>query len=452
MEKDRRKLSPVSFFALGLAFLWLRNAPLDLIIPHWSQGDEMAHFDYTMKIGRGQIPRPDELMERALFRLHKNRYDSRYLTPTPMPKISRPEDLGLAAYSYEAQQPPLPYLVFAVFRIPLKAAGLTLLAQVKALRIVVLLVVAAGLFILYRTLRRRPDLGPYWSAPLLLIPLLPQDMFFSINTDVFAFFFGCAAVGAIFRLFDRPLSTGRWAVLSFVVGLAMWTKATCAFFFALWPVLAVVLGRMVSGRAERRRITALAAVFFVAAGALSSPWYILNNARNSNIFGFQFEKEEKLPYKPFPPSPLNWENTKKFKRAFGVTLIRGEFLWNGLFMDNFPNPWDQIFVEIVFWLMFAAGLVSVFLRVPGTRAGPYLVLAVAGTGVIFSLFVLYIVWGGIPFYHARYAFAGLYPIILLLSAGWRRLIPDGRWAAAIPVVLLLGFNLSFTIRLLDNVL
>ena len=445
-------MTPGLFFILGVACLWLRNAPLAVILPPWSHGDEMAHLDYAMKIGRGHLPLPNELMERSLFQLHKKKYDSRYISAGRPVKINRPRDLGLAAYSYEAIQPPLPYLVYAAFRIPLRAAGIPLLAQVKILRLAALLVVTAGLFVLYRTFRSRTDLSPYWSVPLLLIPLLAQDMFFSINTDVFAFFFGCAFIGAVFRLFDRPLSAGRWAFLAAVTALAMWTKATCVFLLALWLVLSVMFVHSTPGRGNKKRLAGLAAVFFLAAAAFGSPWYIVNQMRQGYTFGYTFNGKDGIPYKPFPPSPLNWRNTKRFANAFCVTVIRGEFFWKGKFFKGLPDPWDLIFAQIFVGLIFAAGLAAVIFRLPGTRAGPFILLAAYGAGLIFSLFVIYVVWGGLPFYHARYAFVGLYPIIFLISAGWRRLIPDDRWAAIVPAVLLFGFNAAYTIRLLSGVI
>lgn len=451
----KKLFHPRNLLIIGLAFLWLRNGPLALFLPIWSHGDEIGHFDYVMKLGRGHLPRPDEYIEPAVFRLHKGHYDGRFISPDRKMVFVMPADLGLAAYSYEAVQPPLPYLLLAALRLPMKAAGLPLLAQVKGLRLAALLAVSAGLLILYLAMRRRPDLGLFWHAPLLFIPLLAQDMFVSINTDAFAFLFGCGVVWAIFGLFDRPASAGRWGLLALTLVLAMSTKATCAFFFALWPILAAVLGRSVAKGPERRRVFALAAVFLVAAGVLSAPWYILNYARNSYLFGFQFKEKNDLSYKRFDPPPLQRKEILEFKNAFGHTLLRGEILWHGAFLDGLPQPWANILTEIVFWIVFAAGLFAVFLPVgkfAESSTGPYVVLAAAGFGVIASLFVLNFSWGGIPFYHARYAFAGLFPIMLVFAGGCRRLIPEDRLAVALPALVLLGHNAAYTYRLVIRVL
>jgi hypothetical protein len=126
---------PRNLLIVGLAFLWIRNAPLSLLLPPWSHGDEIGYFDYVKKIGRGHLPRPDESIEPAVFRLHKARYDGRYISLNRKMRSVMPRDLGLAAYSYEAQQPPLPLLLLAAFRWPMKEAGMPLLAQVKVTEI-----------------------------------------------------------------------------------------------------------------------------------------------------------------------------------------------------------------------------------------------------------------------------------------------------------------------------
>ncbi len=503
----KKPFQPRNLLILGLAFLWLRNAPLALFLPIWVHGDEIGHLDYLMKVGRGRLPLPGEYIEPAVFRLHKGHYDGRYISPDKDMVFVMPQDLGLAAYSYEAPQPPLPYLLLAAFRFPMKAAGMPLLAQVRALRLVSLLAMSAGLLLIFAVLKRRKDLGLFWHAPLLFIPLLAQDMFVSLNTDSFAFLFGCGVVWTIFRLFERPASAGRWAALGAAVVLAMWTKATCAFFFALWPIVAVVLflrvkkAKMDSGCAddgralrkagdgagesgappmeegweegekselartskERRRIVVYAAAFFTAALALSAPWYVANSARNSYVFGFQFNETNDLSYKRFNPPPLRSKEILEFGNAFGHSLLRGELLWKGKYLEGLPQPWDNILTQAVVWIVFALGLLAVFWPPAKSTAGfsgeiekpargEYFVIAAAGAGVIAALFVLNFGWGGIPFYHARYAFAGLYPIMLVFSGGCRGLIPEDRLAVALPALLLLGYNAAYTFRLVSSVL
>ncbi len=451
----RRKIQPRHFLIAGLALLWLRNAPLALFLPLWSHGDEIGYLDYAMKIGRGHLPRVDEFIEPAVFRLHKARYDGRYISPHRSMRFVMPRDLGLAAYSYEAQQPPLPMLVFAAFRLPLKAVGLPLLIQVKALRLVGLLIVSAGLLLLYASFRRRKDLRLFWYAPLLLIPLLSQDMFVSINTDVFAFLGGAGVVGAIVLLFERPLSAGRWALLAAATGTAMWMKVTGLLFFALWPILALTLGRTVAGSRNRRKLAALAAGFFILAGILASPWYVRNYLQGSHALGYPLKGQEGVPFKPLSSPPLDWSQIKTFKNAFGRTLMRGELLWNGGYLTGF-SPWvEKILQDILFWIFFAAGFAAVVFPLSRSEIEAnrmYFILAAAGAGMIAGMLVLHFGWGGISYYLARYSFAGLYPIMLVFSGGCRRVIPEDRLAVALPALALLGYNAAYTYRLIIRVL
>ena len=55
----------------AITFLFLRNIPLCLFMPIWSHGDEIGHFDYILKLSRGHLPQPTDLIESQLFLLHK---------------------------------------------------------------------------------------------------------------------------------------------------------------------------------------------------------------------------------------------------------------------------------------------------------------------------------------------------------------------------------------------
>ena len=95
-------MKKVSLILLAaLLFLLVRNLPLCLLMPLWAHGDEIGHFDYVLKLTRGQIPQPTDLIESDLFLLHKVHYDSRYISKFRL-KIRRPEGLGVARYSYDA--------------------------------------------------------------------------------------------------------------------------------------------------------------------------------------------------------------------------------------------------------------------------------------------------------------------------------------------------------------
>lgn len=168
-------------FIFGVLFLLVRNLPLCFLMPIWAFGDEIGHFDYVMKLNRWHLPNPHEQIEASLFLFHKANWDSRVISTVRFQAIRSIKDMGLSGYSYEAHHPPLPYLILSLIRFALVLKKLPLMLQVKIMRIICLLTIVLGLIIIYIFLSRNKVNNILFYLPLGFIPLLAQDMYFSIN-------------------------------------------------------------------------------------------------------------------------------------------------------------------------------------------------------------------------------------------------------------------------------
>jgi len=438
------KFSPFFILILALSLLFIRNLPLCFIIPIWSHGDEIGHLDYVFKLNQGHLPYPTEFIESSLFILHKRHYDSRYLTKRSGYHIKSPEELGLAAYSYEANQPPLPYLIMALFRYILICLNTSLLLQVKFLRIIPLLAISCGLVIIYLGLKRTKIQNILYYYPLLFIPLLAQDMFFSINTDAFSFLFGSLAITGMIYLFKSSYSQKGWIWLTVGTSLALWTKATNVLLFIPWLILTFFLWQ----KKKNKRVLFVSLLFLIIAIILSSPWYIYNQVRFSNPFIDSFD----LDYPLLSPQPLSISTFKSFTLAFTRTLFRGEFIWHGHYFDILHGWMNIFFISLIPLFVFIAGFLSAFIGFDQSDRKIFQFFILCATAIFLTLFFADIVLGGIPHYHARYSFASLYFIMFVYAAGWRRLLSSNALSFLIPVGLLLAYNLSHTIILLSKVI
>jgi len=423
----------------GLLALFIRNVPLSFLLPIWAHGDEIGHLDCIMKIGRGKVPFPGDRIESALFLFHRARWDGRIMSEKGGRAPQRVEDLGLAGYSYEASQPPLPHILLALARWPLKGLGLQL--QVHLLRCISSLVVSLGLLAIFLFLKRRPHLGFLFTAPLLFIPLLAHDTFFSINTDVFSFLFGTLALLSMFRLAEDVRPVRNWVWVSLWISCAMWTKTVNAFLLILWILLAAWL----LAKTRNLRIAARMALFGTFTLILSAPWYIFNYLRFSHPFIMS-----ELPYPLIPSPAFSLASVINFFKAFLTTLFRGEFFWHGRYFDPLPQP---IHSWIVFWVPAALMVIGTIAALSDRRPERRMKAVAAGLGItgIVVILAAYIILGQVGFYNARYTFAGLILWVLLWACGWRALIPEKTLALVIPAAWLAFYSVLYSVKLLQAI-
>jgi len=438
-----KSIQPRVIFFIALSFLFLRNLPLCFLMPLWSHGDEIAHIDYILKLNQGHLPQPGDYIESNLFYLHKAHYDSHNISPQELKPVSRPEDLGLAQYSYEAHQPPLPYLILSLFRYLFLGLGASMLLQIKLLRVVTLFAAAGGLLFIYSGLKRTKVRNNLFYFPLLFIPLLNKDMFFSVNTDNFSFLFSSLALMGIILLLKDPFSQMNWVWFLLGTVTALWSKIPNGFLFLLWPLLIIFLWK----KFKSKRSLRLSFAFFSCSLLLSLPWYLYNQVR----FGDPFSSIAQLPFPDITTQAFSFPSLWFFITGFLITLFRGEFVWNGVHFKILSNLLGSIFLIILPIFSYCVGAFSIFLPSNKKDTNLHRFLSLSCLIVVTIFCLAYFVIGGMPFYHAKYAFGGLYLLLYLFGAGWNRIIPGNIYAGVIPSVLLLFYNFYYTSVLLMKV-
>ncbi|MFC2142031.1 hypothetical protein ACFLR7_03755 [Acidobacteriota bacterium] len=435
-----KKESIILFVAIS--FLILRNFPLCLLMPIWAHGDEIGHFDYILKLNRGHLPQPTDYIESQLFLLHKVHYDTRYTTTSGY-RIQSHEELGLAQYSYEAHQPPLPYIVLSFFRKAMLFFNPPLLLQVKLLRIISLLAVALGLIVIYLGLKAAKIQEVVFYIPLLIIPILVKDMFFSLNTDCFSFLFGSVVVAGAIRLFKEPCSAKNWLWLSLGTVLAMWTKIPNAFLLALWPVLVFLLWR----KFPNKKVLKQALIFFLLVLLFSSPWYVYNLTR----FSSPFESLSALPFPDVPTPERSLKALSHFFFGFLITLFHGEFVWNGSHFHFLSRLSEEILFNGIPIIFFLLGFTCIFFPYDKKHLFLFRFLILGGGISLFAFCFAHFTVGGVPFSLARYAYGALYLYIFVFTAGWKRLFSAKDSVLIIPLVGLFLYHVVYTYLLLIRV-
>ncbi len=438
---------PRFLFIAALVFFIIRNLILSVAMPLWVAGDEAAHVDYALKLSRGHIPETTEFIEPELFELYKDRWDYRYLTTDPTPKITEIKDLGLGAYSYQANHPPLPHFILSLFRRVFQFLGLTLFLQVKLMRLVSVSVALLGMLLIYFELKKNANLGAVYFLSLLCLPLLAQDMFFCVNNDVYSFLFGCLAAVGMFRLYKDPRSTKNWLWLTLAVSLGMWVKLTNVLLLGLWGLLTLAL---IVANKEKKLILPSSAYLLLTV-ILSSPWYIFNQIRYHSIWATQVAAG--IPGMPtYHPSPFTLLSLWHFFRAFTRTFFRGELLWEGQYFDLFSEGMNDVFLTWVPLLFLCMALVSSFkaVKVPDEHLKRF--FSLSAFAVVLALLYGQFFAGNIPYYHARLALGCFYFLIFPLCLGALRTFRSERLTYAFLFSGLFLYNFFYSVLLLIRVL
>jgi len=262
-----------------LAFL-IRGTFYAVEQPIWEGFDEWAHFGYVQHVVQyGRLPsRSDPLsdpLQRAVelapvsaaaaeTATQSLTYDAFWRLPSAE-RLRRERELRElrssyksaapgkgALMQYEAQQPPLYYLLLAIPYLAVK--GFSLPAQALTLRLASLLITAAGLLLCCRLASQVPACRRAAIPILLLLASWPGLLagVCGIGNESLALTGGAAAILCLFRIVRRGSGMRDWILAGAALGAGLLTKS---YMLALLPLLP--LGAMV--RALRRRSSPLRA-------------------------------------------------------------------------------------------------------------------------------------------------------------------------------------------------
>jgi hypothetical protein len=380
--------------------------------------DESAHFDLVQKYAAGRIPiecrGPYEDSSREIlsavsspeFLSGPARFEDGKIPPpywTYPPAEAREKAGKLADYmmkytNKESCSPPVYYVAAALWErlgALLGIAGRGTPFWVRFLNIpnIVLLVILAHRF----AMKFWPDDSFTRIAAPALVAFLPQDTFFSINSDVLSpLFFGFALYLAL-RLLLEDRGIAAHALTGLCVAAAMLTKLSN---FVIAPlVAAVLLARFArAGRSGSARGAVLSGLtLIVAAGAPVAAWMAHNRRIGADLLGVE-EKARGLGWLALPfgqrlrnPVLRPW-GAADFLYETARTFWRGEFTWHGAPLAS--GAVDAIYV----------GTTAVFLlawfvsRFANRRAGSLASRAAeAVCGASLVLFLLFFVWASVKY-------------------------------------------------------
>jgi len=366
-DSDNRKTHPgealglVALCALGAVHVLLLSAAF----PFFNNVDENAHVDLVNKYARGYWPsRPAELYDPASVRDFSLYGTFEYLNP-PVPDTPYPpptwtlepelksrvlrarESRWVGTVNHEAHSPPTYYVVVAAWRAIGRGLGLDGGTLLYFLRFLNAALMAATIACAYRFCRDawpgRPEIR--LGVPMLLA-FLPQDLFYSVNSDVLSPLLFCLSLMMLLRWLQldppgalRSLATGLLVAATFLV------KYTNVGIVVILVAAVLLTVRRLGAAGRWREAWAPAATLLGAAGAP----VLLVFVRNRILFGdmtgawakVQFlgwtrhSLGEFVSHPVFTPAGFwtLWDGTLR-------TLWRGEFVWH---LERIASPAADLF-------------------------------------------------------------------------------------------------------------
>jgi hypothetical protein len=243
--------------------------------PTLSVLDEPAHIDYLRRIEQGEVPRigdkmlPDTARDVACRTINGRMVSDCGLDEIPI------EDLDALGFSYEAQQPPLYYVVTAALRQPI---SLVVNGFVNSARLTGAVWLAGGLALLWWYLRRRLGATAVAAATAcVLVSMAPMvvGQSYTVNNDASAVLIGAATLVGYDRLRRDPSGA---AVALAVVGAAVVVLVKP---LAILPVGAASLALLLGALVRREGFRAIAVLMLPAVAALVTyqGWEVVRDAR-----------------------------------------------------------------------------------------------------------------------------------------------------------------------------
>jgi 4-amino-4-deoxy-L-arabinose transferase-like glycosyltransferase len=299
---------------IWLAFL-IRGAFYCVEQPLWEGFDEWAHFAYVQHLTtHGELPQRQDPISLELHRSLRSvplsqsaavsvggiTHDE-YWSLTDAQRLClgssasctfesanmQPGTLELT--EYEAQQPPLYYVLMALAHLLLTPLELGLPIRVLVLRLLSIAVASLVVFLGHAIAQK---VLPGTRLPLLValliasIPGLFIDMC-RIGNDCLAIVLGAALVLLVFRVLETATDIRAWTLLGLCFAGALLTKA---YFLALLPVIPLAAVLAVSAHRLTRRRTALNCAWcLLLIAAAAGWWYGLNILRTGTVSGEQID-------------------------------------------------------------------------------------------------------------------------------------------------------------------
>lgn len=200
----------------------------------WSPLDEIAHYDYIHELSTGRVPHPKEFISDHTLGITLDYFGF----PAGMAKYDgAKESLGAMGRSYEAQQPPVYYLLMAAPDAMLERAGVSPPTVIRLLRSVNILFYGGAAFFIvlaYRDLSPLCGLPPVYGYFVAFFATAVRYLFrYQLDSDHLSALLGAACVYLAIHLWrTRDHRYVAWSGLAAV--LAVLTKYTNGLLLLGW--------------------------------------------------------------------------------------------------------------------------------------------------------------------------------------------------------------------------
>jgi len=376
----------------------LRVATYSLAFPFFNNVDEQMHADLVIKIARGYWPKerwePYDAESTRLFGLHTSpeyfaRSDFRDIGGRWKLLRDRPPQVAAAIKrqhkaswsgigNHEAHTPPIYYLLPAIGYQVGRWAGLGGVERLYLARLVNVPIVALFVWLAYRFCRRwYPDRPEIRIGVPLLLTFLPQDLFYSLNSDVLSPLAYTAFLMLLLAWHHARAPRARLGVaLGLTMGLTFLIRYTNFVLLILAGVLGVAKLRAMSR--EGRGLIGVRAVSTVAfsAAAPVAICFLRNAIFLGDLTGTQAKLEMQgsewtlNTLRGVLGHPIfTFEGISTFWHSLFSTFWRGETVW---YSQPVAHEWMDCFYSVstaALWLAATAALAMAWRRA-GRGAAP----------------------------------------------------------------------------------
>jgi len=345
----------------------LRIFTFSAAFPFFNNVDEQAHLDTVVKYARGYLPGEgsdlfDPETADLIARYGTSEYFHREANPAREPYAARKE-AWTNQINHEAFSPPAYYVIAAGWYNIGKLIGMQGGYLLYWARFLNLPVYAAFLWIALLFCRcTEPDNFHLRMGVMLLLAMLPQDVFYSINSDVLSPLFFIASMFVLAKIYLNNRSFWRYPLAGALVSGTVLVKLSN---LPLLFIFGLVLCAMIQRNAATGEPAQLAPRVFTMLAAVIAPlalWMGFNLATSGDLTG----ASNKITYLGWTVKPfLDWVNHPIFTlRGAGFFLSeiirsfwRGEFVWH---MERVAsNSADVLYLSttLVFGI---AGITAIF--------------------------------------------------------------------------------------------
>jgi hypothetical protein len=350
--------------------------------PFFSNGDEDLHFDLIVRCANGKLPRTfDVLTEKTLdyigvfaspefLQTPENFPDGKFPAPlwkqphqVAAPVIEATKDAWKNEINWEASQPPLYYVVAAIWWNAGKFFGLRGIQSLYWIRFLNALLMSILVWLGFTSARTvSPECPNLRIGVSLLLAFIPQDVFYVLSNDVLSpICFGIVFV-CLLKWFSKPPKVTLGAITGLAIAAAYLTKFSNAPLLVVAIVAALAAVFLPPRRPTARPIAALL-VITLCAGIPIAIWMLWCRANFGDITGSTTKMVildwTRKPFRAWFDHPIfSFRGLWVFWSELLARFWRGELMWHNRelslsFADNFYAITSLIFVSMTFvgiWL------------------------------------------------------------------------------------------------------